>query len=110
MFSVFQDISQLCVARSVTAGFSETQLNVVIAVFICLYRRQPQRCFQFTRGAGLIFGAGADNGGQGGTGLLQDHITTRLKNGFGNGIKVAAQTGHLQQKVLRHFDVNLCHW
>ena len=60
MLSVFEDVGNFRIAVTVFTGFGETDFYIVIAVLVHPHGGQTEGTFQFTRGAGVIFGAGTD--------------------------------------------------
>lgn len=83
MLSVFEDVGNFRIAVTVSTGFGETDLYIVVAVLVHPHGGQTEGTFQFARGAGVIFGAGTDYGRKIAPDLCEDNFAARFENLFG---------------------------
>ena len=110
VLAVFENVGKFGVAAAVRARLGKTDLDVVVAVPVQLGGRKAKRTRQFTRGAGVVFRTSAHHGGEVTAHLSENHLATGLQNGIRNRVKVAAQFGDFQEKILRHFYFSFCQW
>ena len=110
MLAVFENVGKFGVAAAVRTRLGKTDFDVVVTVPVQLGGRKAERAFQFACGAGFELCPSANNRGEIALDLFQHHLATGLQDGIRHAVKVAAEPGYLQEKILRHFHFSFCQW